>query len=133
MPGSESSVERTLPPLLVRKWQEYKAFVNSGKACHKKCYLELVKGRSSWWGLGGWLAAKCCYFQETIVSPHTVLVFPSERSKMWSKHRRKLQNVKSVCRESPAPPLGALTSFAPHYLPQCTVCCPCKKQKVLIV
>lgn len=60
MPGSDSSVDRALPPFLIRKWHEYKIFVNSGKACCKKCYLELVKGRSSWWGLGGRLEAGCC-------------------------------------------------------------------------
>lgn len=77
MPGSESSGERTLAPSFTGKCQEYKIFVNSGKSCCKKCYLELVKGRSSWWGLGEWLAAGCCYFRETIVSPHQVLVFLS--------------------------------------------------------
>lgn len=112
MPGSESSVERTLPSLLIRKWQEYKTFVNSGKDCCRKCYLELVKGRSSWWGLDVWLAAGYCYFQETIVSPHTVLVFPSEQSKIWSKHRRKLQNIE--CLQGNGVPLGASTSFALH-------------------
>lgn len=55
MPGSKSSMERSLLPLPIRKWRECKKFVNSGKACCTEiCYLELCKGRSR--GVGA-----CCW------------------------------------------------------------------------
>lgn len=55
-------MERSLLPLPIRKWQEYKKTVNSGKACcTEMCYLELDKERKGVGveRVGGWLA--CCW------------------------------------------------------------------------
>ena len=46
-PGSERSAESSPQPLPIRKWREYKKFVNSGKARRTEiCYLQLGEGRS---------------------------------------------------------------------------------------
>lgn len=54
-PGSERSAESSPQPLPIRKWQEYKKFVNSGKARRTEiCSLQLGEGRSE---VGG--SARC--------------------------------------------------------------------------
>lgn len=105
MPGSESSTERCLLPLPIRKWRESKKFVNSGNACYTEiCFWSWVKEEVSEGGGECVLAVWCSYFLGTVVSPHTATEFLSEQRELHLS-RRNLQKIKSGLRENTATPL----------------------------
>lgn len=119
MPGSERSAESSPQPLPIRKWQEYKKFVNSGKARRTEiCYLRLGEGRSE---VGG--RARCwvvlLFSGDGCIPSHSHSISfraewtPSEPEEAGED---RVSSGKSL--QHPQSP----TASAPHYVPQYSGC-----------